>query len=133
FVSKASGVFAGIRRHYMAIANELVLVYQQPFHTDRSTRVSLIGADADFSAQTVTETIGESRRRIPVDTGGIDFVQESLCVGFVLSDDGIGVPGSVSMNVVDRFIETVDHLRVHDEVQILGTESGIAQFDACRR
>ena len=57
---KASGVVAGVRGDDVAVPNELVLVYQQPFNTDRSPGVGFVCADADFGAKTVTKTVSET-------------------------------------------------------------------------
>ena len=59
------------------------------------------------------------------DASGIHFVKESLRVGFVFRDDRIGVPRTVLVNVVNRLVEAIDCLHVHDQIEVFGTESRI--------
>src|SRR4051812_28776724 len=92
-----------IARHDVAISDQLVLVNQQPLHSNRSTGMSLIRADADFRAEAVAESIGETRGCVPVNTRGVDFVQETARVFTVFGHDAVRMRRTVLMNVVDRF------------------------------
>src|SRR5438105_3384746 len=131
-VTKWLCVFAGIRRHDVAVADELVLVDQQTVHTDRTAGVGLVRTDADLRTEAVSKSVRESRGRVPVNSCGIDFIQEALRIRFVFRNDRVRVPGSVSVNMVDGVVEATDRLNIHDEVEIFGTKSGVAKFDAGR-
>ena len=70
-------VRTGICRHDVAIADQLVLVNQQSLDSHRAAGMSFVRADADFRAEAVAESIGETRGRVPVNPGGIDFIQKT--------------------------------------------------------
>ena len=44
----------------LSVAEELVLVGNEAFETDRASGVDLGGGDADFCAETVAEAVGEA-------------------------------------------------------------------------
>src|SRR5437870_6665127 len=101
-------VFARIGRDDMAIADELVFVNEQALDSHGAACVSLVRADADLGAEAIAEPICKSSRRIPVDPGGVHFIQESARVLCLLGNDRIRMCGTVFMNVVNRLVETVD-------------------------
>ena len=59
-MKKRLGLRAGISSDDVAVTNEVVFVYQQAFHAYRPTGVRLIRADADFGAESVSETVGKT-------------------------------------------------------------------------
>src|SRR5262245_48707686 len=72
-----------VRGDNMAVADQLIFVDQQAFHPHRAASVRLIGADADFGAEAVAKTVGKASGSVPVDPGGIHFIQEPPCVRLV--------------------------------------------------
>src|SRR5690349_3799712 len=52
-VREFAGVFATVRGNDVSVPDQLILIDHQPLNTDRAAGVSLIGADADFSAEAV--------------------------------------------------------------------------------
>ena len=123
-------VRTGIRRDDVAISDQLVLINQQSLDSDWPAGMSFVRADADFGAEAVAESIGETGRRIPVNPCGIDFIQETPGILTVFCHDAVGMGRTVLMNVVDRFIQALDDLHVHNQIEILRTEPRIPQFDA---
>ena len=72
-------VLAEVGRDDVAVSNQVVFVDEKALDADRTARVRLVCADADLGAEAVAEAIGKAGRGIPIDAGGIDFVQEALC------------------------------------------------------
>ncbi len=130
FLAIGPRVLASIRRDNVPVTGELVFINQQTFHAYRAACVRLVGADADFGAEAVSKTVRKTSGSVPEDSGRIHFVQKSPRIRFVFRHDAVGVSGSVLMNMIDRFVETVNGLHIHDQVKIFGSETGIAQFHA---
>ena len=52
--------------------------------------------------------------------GAVDARQKAIGRRLIVGDDGVGVVGAVSLDVVDSFLDAVDHLRRDDGVEIFG-------------
>src|SRR5207248_2621596 len=115
-------VFAGVSRHNLAAADELVLVNQQAFDAYGSAGVRFIRADPDLRAEAVAESIREARGCIPEHAGGIDCVQELLRRLPVFSDDGVGMSGAITMDMLDRIRHIVDSVYRHRQIQKFDSE-----------
>src|SRR5262249_12189044 len=115
-VKKGPRVLAGIRRDNVPVTGELVFINQQPLNADRAACVRLVRADADFSAESVSKAVCKTSGSVPKDSGRIHFVQKSPRIRFISRHDAVGVSGSVRMNMIDGFVETVNGLHIHDQV-----------------
>jgi hypothetical protein len=61
----------------LAFAKEFVFVRGEPFETYRAAGVQFSRAYAEFRAQAVPETVGESCGRILKNAGGVDELHEA--------------------------------------------------------
>ncbi len=82
--------------------------------------MKLVGADANFRAETKFTAIGEPRRGVPVNRRGIDFVQEFLSVRGVAGDDDVAMMRAVFFDVLDGFVDVVYRAGSEDEIEIFG-------------
>ena len=92
---------------------------------DRAACVEFSGGDADLGAKTEFAAIGELRRCVMQHDRRINLVEKFACRGFVFRHDRIGVVRAVIADMRDRFIESIDDLRVRMAV--------IAQADLAQR
>src|SRR5688500_12771851 len=79
--------------------------------------VELVGADADFGAQSVLASVGESCARIDHHAGGIDALDELVDVARRGAEDRVGVVGAVAVDVIDRFVYRADDFHAYDEAE----------------
>src|SRR3954470_16257121 len=86
-------------RPCLAGAADDIFENRELFDADRPARVQLTGADADLRAHAEFAAIGELRRRIVHDDGGVERGQEALCSPVILRDDGFRVLRSIGRNV----------------------------------
>src|SRR5579872_1555988 len=103
----------------LAFAEKFVLVGGEPFEAYRTARVQFPGADTEFGAQTVSETVGESCRSILKNSGRIHEYHEARGNIMAFRHDGFRVPRAVAVDVLDRFIDAVHDLDRNDQVGIL--------------
>ena len=87
----------------VTVPNELILVDHQSINTDRTARMSSIRTDSHFGAKSIAESVGKVGGRIPVNTGRVDLVQETLGAGRVF-EDGSTVPVRASIFFAVRSI-----------------------------
>src|ERR1700686_1677360 len=87
---------------------------------DRATGVKLTGGDADFRAEAEFAAVGELGRRVMQHDRRIDLVEEFAGGAGIFRHDPIGVMRTVVMNMRDRLVDAVDHLRGDDRVLIFG-------------
>ncbi len=111
------GILAFIGRGDVTVSDKLVLVDHQSIDADRSAGMGSIRTDSHFRAQSITESVGKMRGRIPVDAGRVHLVQESLRAGRVFGHDGIRVRRAVTANVFDGFVQVFNRTNRQDEVQ----------------
>src|SRR4029079_1420878 len=82
--------------------------------------VQLAGGDADLGAEAELATVGELRRCVVQHDRGIDLVEEFLRRRLVGGDDRVGVMGAVTLDVLDRRVDAVNHPGGDDLVEIFG-------------
>src|SRR3954471_21930602 len=85
--------FATNRRHllpHLPRSHNLILRRSQFLQCKGSAAMQLLRADAHLRAEAEFSAVGEARRRIPVDVGGIDQAKESARIGFAGGDDYFG-------------------------------------------
>src|SRR3569623_1083998 len=90
------------------------LLTREPFESDRSAHVYLVGADADLRTETVFEAIGETRRGVHHHRARIHLAQETPRARVILGDDGVGVLRAVALDVGERRIEIGAHAHRED-------------------
>src|SRR3569833_2955297 len=98
----------------MALPQHDELLTREPFESDRSAHVDLVGADAALRAETVFEAIGETRRGVHHHRARIHLAQETPRARVILGDDGVGVLRAVALDVGERRIEIGDHAHRED-------------------
>src|SRR6476659_11265544 len=87
---------------------------------DRTASVKFPCSDADLRAEAEFAAVGKLRRCVMQHDRRIDLVEKFARSGLVLRHDRIGVMRTVVVNMRDRFIDAVHHLRGDDRVLILG-------------
>ena len=60
----------------------------EPFKSDRTPGMQLIGGDADFRAKPVFEPVSKAGGGIDQDGGGVHFPQEALAARIAVRHDG---------------------------------------------
>src|SRR5690242_6805300 len=85
---------------------------------DRATRMELAGGDADLGAEAEFAAIGELRRGVVQNDRRIDLGEESRGRLVVAGEDAVGMLRAVLADVVHRAVDTVDHARRDDRVEI---------------
>lgn len=90
---------------HLPAAEDDVLRRRECLQAHRAARVELLGADADLRAEAELEAVGEARRGVDVDGGGVDLIEKAHRVLVVLRDDRFRVPGVVAVDVCDRLVE----------------------------
>ena len=85
-------------------------------------RVQLAGGDADLGAEAELAAVGELGRGVVEHDGGVDLVEEFLCVGFVFSNDRIRVVRTVALDVIDRAALDTHLIPVVAKLHELGCE-----------
>src|SRR5216684_9427034 len=85
-----AGGFTKVLNPDLAVAVTDPLVSRQFLQPHRTAPADLVGADADFGAHAKFAAVGEASGGIPINGGGIDFVEELFCARRVLCDDEIG-------------------------------------------
>ena len=76
----------------LAFAEKFVLVGGEPFEAYRAARVQFPCADAEFGAQSVPETIGESSRSILKHSGRVHEFHKARRDIMAFRHDGFRVP-----------------------------------------
>ncbi len=108
-----------VARHGLALAEELVLVDCEPFKAHGPAGMQFSGADSDFRAQAVAETVGESRGGVLKNVGRVHELHETRSDIMAFRHDGFGMPRAVPVDMLDRFVDAVHNLDGNDEVGIL--------------
>src|SRR6266851_1516926 len=125
-----------LEAHLAAAANH-VFVGSQLAQSHRAPRMEAIGRDAGFGAEAEFEAVGEARRCVYVDRGGVDLTLETPRGGGVLRNDRVGQPGAVARNKTDRFVEGFDDFDRQCQVEVLGVPIFIRRrfrrWDECAR
>ena len=91
-----------VLRHDVPLPDKLPLGRQQPLDADGPARVDPRRADPDLGAEAEPEAVGEPRRRVGEDAGGVDRVDELGDGGVAGGEDGVGVAAAVRVDVGDR-------------------------------
>ncbi len=81
--------------------------------------MELAGTDPDFRSETVAETVRKTCRAVLVDTGGVHESHEFSRGIRIFRDDAVSVMRSVSVDMMDRFIDVIDYFDGKDIVQVL--------------
>ena len=81
--------------------------------------MQLVGADANFRAKAKFGAISESRRCVPVNCRGIDFVKEFLSTRGVMSDDNVAMMRATFFDMRNRVFDVVHGADSEDEIEIL--------------
>src|SRR5438045_2184040 len=76
---------------YFAVSEYDIFQRGQSFQANRSARMQLIVRNADFSAQTIFESVGKASRCVDHDRGRIDFAQEAHRARVVFRDNRVGM------------------------------------------
>ena len=118
-----------IDRTNMSLPPNLVLVNHQPFQTDRTARVDLVGTDTDLGAETITHAVREASRRVPVRAGSVHGRHEALGLVLVGSQDRLGVVRAVRVDVVDGGRQVGDGLDGEGEGEEFGVVVGVNGVD----
>ena len=65
----------------------------------------LLGGDAQFRPQTQLTAVGEARRGVDHDDGGVDRLRETIHSCDVPGENRLGVPGRPPGDVIDGFLQ----------------------------
>src|SRR5207245_2665323 len=84
----------------------------------RSTRVKLVSADTNFRAEAKFAAIGESRRCVPINRGGIDLVEEFLSPRGVTGNDDIAMVRATFVHGRNGVFGVVPGLRCEDGIEV---------------
>ncbi len=104
----------------MAGALDEVLERAQLLQPDRPAGVQLLGRVADLGALAELAAVGEARRGVDVDAGGVDAQLEGPRRRGLAGHDRLRVAAAVAVDVVDRLGCPVDDRHRHLERQVLG-------------
>src|SRR5204862_238269 len=74
----------------------------QLLNTDRSARMHASRRDADLGTEAKLAAIGELRRGVVQDDGGVDLTQEAFRGCSILGNDAVGVVGTVCLGMLGR-------------------------------
>ena len=72
--------------------------------------MKLLGTYAYLSAQAELCSVGETRAGAGIDAGSIYLVEKARCRRVVFCNYGFGVPRAISLNVLQGFVQRVNHL-----------------------
>src|SRR6266436_8847246 len=87
---------------------------------DRAAGVKLTRSYPDFRAEAEFAAVGELGRRVMQHDRRIDLVEKLAGGACIFRHDRIGVMRTVIVNMHDRLVDAVDHLRGDDGVLIFG-------------
>src|SRR5580704_6580304 len=106
-----------IARH-LAVSTENIFVCRKPVQSYRATSVQPARADPDLSAEPVTIAVCKTGRGIMEDACGIHLLQK--CVGRIeiIRDDGVGMSGAETLNVVYGFVDVVNDFQGQNEIAV---------------
>ena len=91
------------------ISFEHPFVRGKPFQPDRAAGVQFLGGDGYLPSQPQLGTVGEARAGVDVDSSGVDFVDKTLRVGWIVGEDAIRVLCAVVVDVLDRLVDGIDY------------------------
>ena len=97
-------------RPHLSFALDNPLVGSDFFQGHRTARTQLLRADANLRSQSELGAVGKRGGGIPIDAGGIDMRLELAGGLLVLRDDGLAVPGAVTVDVLQCLVERRDGL-----------------------
>ncbi len=112
---------AGIVRYDLAGAEEFPFINDKPFQTYRPAGVYLVGAYAHFSAEPVTEAVGEAGAAVPEHVCGIDQVHKPFGLFLISGNNAVGMSRAVMVNMVDCLFKAINDFYRKDIIQILGS------------
>src|SRR3990170_1455229 len=84
----------------LAAAQDDPLVGRDLAQADGTAGDGLLGGIDDLGAEAELGAVRELRARVHVDDGGVHFVQEAHRRRVVFRDDGVGVAGTVAVDVL---------------------------------
>ena len=103
----------------VAVALHDVLGRAQLAQADRAAGVELLRRVADLGAHAELAAVGEARRGVDVDAGGVDAQLERARRDGVPGHDRLRVAAAVGVDVLDRLLDGVDDLHGQHERQEL--------------
>ena len=103
----------------LTIAEKFVLVRGEPFEAHRAARVQFSNADAEFRAQAVPETVGESCGGVLKNASRVHELHEARRDIVAFRHDGFRVARAVPVDVLDRFVDAVHDLDRNYQVGVL--------------
>src|ERR1700730_3814407 len=94
----------------LSIAETSVLICGDPSEADTAARVQFPRAAAEFRAQAVPETIGESCGRVLKNAGRVHELHETRRDVVAFRHYRFRMPRAVPVDVLDRFVDAVPDL-----------------------
>ena len=125
-VQKAARVRALIIARQMAVAAQKIFVGRQALQAHRAAGVQPAGADADLGAEAIAIAVGKARGGVMVHARGIHLLQKDARGGGVVGDDGVGVGGAETLDVVDGFVHAANDFQGQDQVAVFGVPLVVA-------
>ena len=104
----------------LAASIEFVFVDHHSLQSDRSAGVGFTGTDTNLRTKSVTEAVGKPGRGILENTGRINFVHEPFGSLMRFGDNGIGMIGTVTVDVLNRFFQSCNRFYRKDHFQVFG-------------
>src|SRR4051794_5350684 len=89
---------------HMAVAGDDPFVGGEVGGAHGAAGVEFVGADADLGAQAVFAAVGETRRGVDHDAGGIDALREAIDVALGGAEDRVGVMTAKRVDVIDSLV-----------------------------
>lgn len=112
------GRSVGERSDGFAVTAKEPFVGHDSFEPHGSARMDFSGRDSDFGPESEAVSVGESGRAVPEDVGGIDGGEECFGGGFVFGDDGIGVAGTVAVDMAHGLIGGIDDFDGENGIEV---------------
>src|ERR1700679_1860594 len=87
---------------------------------DRAAGMKFPGRNADFRAEAEFAAVGELGRCVVQHDRRIDLVEKLASGVGILGHDRVGMMRAVVVNMRDRLVEAIDHLRGDDRILVFG-------------
>ena len=104
----------------LAVSIEFVFVDHHSLQSDRSAGMGFTSTDTNLRTKSVTEAVSKPGRGVPENTGRINFVHEPFGSLARFGDNGIGMIGSVTVDVLNRFFQSCNRFNRKDHFQMFG-------------
>src|SRR5437016_620920 len=102
----------------MPVARHHPLIGGQVGRAHGAAGVELVGADADFGAEAIFAAVGEAGAGVDHDAGAVHALDELVGGLGRGGEDRVGVAAAVVVDVVDRFVQGIDHLHRDDQREV---------------